>query len=448
MLLPCSSRAPTCRTGVLGSSPRVRWNPGDTDGTLAQMASLLRGQLVLQLSHGVAAVLAIAWVLALARVLAPHEANELFAALAIVTVVQSAVGTLRTSLARRCAWLHDDPSARLHVVRAAELAVVRIGAPSAVVVAAVLAGVAERVGMAAATGVAIVAAVLARMLHDTARGGLAGAGRPEALARDQLVEALARITIGALVLAVVPTPAAAIASYAAGSLLAWRLARAELGTPGPDTRAVAAATWASVGALACWNVLVAAAQQLDTLLVALGGSPAEAPAYGAVATLVRGFALLALPVQLQLGPQLCAGFARGRFEVRTLLVLLGTYLGLATVPLTICAVWPTAVLALAYGDAFLAAGPVLLPPLALAAMLVHFGVTLAVVMIARARMEFLWRYGVAVALHSFVLACTARDSVVAAAHVAWIGQLAIVVLLAREALRVSRAAAAAPGTSA
>lgn len=412
------------------------------------MRALLRSQLFLQLANASCVAIALAWVLLAGRWLGPRDANAFFAALALATIAQSATGGFRAALGRHCAWLRDDPASVTAVVLRAEHTLLHWGVPLGLGCAGALAVGGDGIGMSHATAIAVVAVVMTRLLLETTRAGIAGRGSFAALARNQLLEATARIGIGIACMLVMPNATSAIAAYACGSVIAWRAGRRVLGHAHAPSRPHAdAKAWTALPALVAWNLLVAASQYGDTLWVAAAAPGDEAAAYGAVAALLRGFALVALPVQIQLGSQLATGFARGHFDVRTFVGLVATYLLLAAVPLTICAAWPTTVMQLAYGDAFVEYGAPLLAPLACAAVLVHLGITIASVMIARGRFGFLWGYGAIVLLQSIGVAIAASWSASATAHVTWIGHALAVIVLLIAVIDVARAPTGASGTT-
>lgn len=410
------------------------------------MRLLLRSQLLLQLANASSVALALLWVVIAGRWLGPRDANAFFAALALATMVQSATGGFRAALGRHCAWLRDDPASLTAAVIRAEQTLLRWGLPLGIGCAAALATMGERIGVSHATAIAVVAAVMTRLLLEATRAGIAGRGSYAALARNQLLEGAARIGFGIACMLGMPTTTSAVAAYACGSVIAWLAGRRVLGR-GPSRPCAGTGVWTALPALVAWNLLVATSQYADTLWVAAAAPGGDAAAYGAVATLLRGFALIALPIQLQLGPQLAASFARGHFDVRTFVGLVATYLVLATVPLTICIVWPTTVMQLAYGAAFVEHGSPLLAPLACAAVLVHLGITIASVMIACGRFGFLWGYGAVVLLQSIGVAIAASWSASAAAHVTWIGHAFAVIVLLVVVVDIARAPTAASGTS-
>lgn len=397
------------------------------------MASLLRSQLVLQLANAGAVVLAMVWVLRVSHALPASDAGAFFAALAVATMAQTVTGALRGAHGRRCAWLRDDPGAVTAATLDAERTLLR---PLAIVGALGL-PLLVALGSAPTIAAAVVAAVATRVLAEHCRAALSGLGEHGRVARSQLLEAMLRLVLGAVALVWIRDPAIAILAYAWASAIAWRHARRSL-PPRAAVSAAVSSAWHPLPALIAWSVVVALGQHIDVAWVSAATPHEDSAAYGAIATLLRGFALVALPIQLQLTPQLTAGFARGHFDARTFATLCGAYVVLAAIPLAAGALWPAELVTLACGKALVATGTPLVLPLTVGAALCHLGITIAGIMVARERFAFVWAYGAAMLLRAIAIVIATRTSAEGAAHAGWIGHAVGVIVLGIAAHRCAR----------
>jgi O-antigen/teichoic acid export membrane protein len=178
-----------------------------------------------------------------------------------------------------------------------------------------------------------------------------------------VLECVARLLSGALLLLFVPSVHAALLAYVLGLVAAQTAARLHLRSlPAPPPGAsVGSASLARFAVpMFALTLLAAGFHSLDMLFVKHRFSAPEAGIYGAAGAAGRVFALLFSPFRVLLLPASSALRAQGRPAEGLLLRASAGFLLLAAVPLVAVAIAPDAIITVVYGERFAPAGALLL----------------------------------------------------------------------------------------
>ncbi len=241
-----------------------------------------------------------------------------------------------------------------------------------------------------AGGLALCAGVL--------RGALRGVLLLGALSLSFLFEAVLRLLVGGPALSTWPDADLAIGVHAAASLAAiaaigWTL-RAKVGAAAPGSNAEPAVPIDGAEVrrwlLPMFGLAAADAlwQNADALFAKHSLDAIAAGHYGAVVTLTRLFGVVVQPFALLVIPLLVEADSRGGGGGKRLAGLLGAFLLVATVALSLLAAWPAPALRLIFGEAFVGAAP-LVVPLSLGALASYTAMLVGQAFAARGSFGFL-----------------------------------------------------------
>ncbi len=202
------------------------------------------------------------------------------------------------------------------------------------------------------------------LILSISRGVLRGAQAFGLLNWNMIVESATRLPIGLAVLVWFPSSGGALFAYFASLVVTLVLSRVQIErvwrghTPipidGREIRQFAGPMWIT-------NITAAAYQNVDMLFVKRYFTDADAGLYGAVFSLSRMMGALVTPFNIMMLPLLTTLHGQGRGVGRTFLRISLQFLALASIPITIFAIWPEDVMRLLYGPEFAAAGAILLP---------------------------------------------------------------------------------------
>jgi O-antigen/teichoic acid export membrane protein len=199
------------------------------------------------------------------------------------------------------------------------------------------------------------------ILLSVARSATRGAQQFRRYGLALFGECAARLGVGAALLAVWPHPSTALAAYmvAHGLTFAWTMR--DLRALSPTTAPVPRSD--VVGLLGATTALVVAMgvfQNVDMLLVKRYFTPADAGSYAAAVSFARWMALLALPFEALLLPQLTYLGERGHSVTAAATRLAAALVALAAIPLALFATVPDTIVTLVYGAEYRASSPLLL----------------------------------------------------------------------------------------
>jgi O-antigen/teichoic acid export membrane protein len=348
----------------------------------------------LLIGSGITAVLTMAYIVYVGRVVGAAEYADFSAALSTIYLVGMAVTPLTPILARMTAQ---------HVARGAQGAVIDLRRTALKRVAAV-------VGAASALGIAV-SVPLSRALHfrtplpivlalisvlffalvNVERGVAQGLMLFRAYNANVIGEVICRLALGVGFLFVMRSASAALAGYMlalviAEITLAFRLRR--------DTRDVSSipADWSGVRslmiAMIALMLCLAVFQNVDILAVKRWFSAEDAGAYAGASVLARGVGVIFVPFYVIAGPLLTSLYETGKPLHAATLRLVAGFATISGLAIAILALIGERLLTSLYGVDF-ARGAVILPALAAVATMTYAAILLVQVFIARKEYGFL-----------------------------------------------------------
>jgi O-antigen/teichoic acid export membrane protein len=223
------------------------------------------------------------------------------------------------------------------------------------------------------------------------------------------IECVVRLGGGAILLAIWPHPAAALAAYviAHGIIFLWTMR--DVRALSPTAAPVPFSEFTEIlGATTALVVAMAVFQNIDVLLVRRFFTAGDAGVYAAAVSFARWMSMLALPFEALLLPQLTYIGERGHSVVRAAARIGAGFVMLATVPLVLFATVPQLIVTLLYGAEYHEAGPLLLA-LGLAVFAQYAAYLTVQVLISRSQSWSVWGF-VAMGLVENALIISRHDS--------------------------------------
>lgn len=305
---------------------------------------------------GITAVLTLAYVLGVGRMLGPADYADFSAALSIFYFIAVAASPLAPTTARLVArYRVRGEEHRIEALQRAILQkVLRWSAIAALPLALAVVPLSRLFRFASpATLVLAFASTIVFTTVSIRRGVLQGHGRFREHVLNTIVEAALRIAGAFAILSFFPSPAAALVSYLGALIVADLLLRQR-------TTATAEIDWGEVRRIAAPMFIamvgVAIYQNADVLAVKRWFPAMDAGHYGAASSLARSISVLFVPIYTLAGPLLTDLHERGQSLRGATLRLCAYFAGLAAVPTAICALAGEPLVALLYGQAFRPAG--------------------------------------------------------------------------------------------
>jgi O-antigen/teichoic acid export membrane protein len=351
---------------------------------------------------GFSAVLTLAYIVYAGRVLGPVAYADFAAALSVIYIVTLALGPVTATTARFVASA------------AARNDLEGVGALRRRVHSRLLIGSAIAAGGAALASVPIARAfrfaspmtvfvaslaAIAWIYLSFDRGVASGLRRYREYNANTILESGVRLAGAVAVLSFVRSPAAALASYVCGLVVAEVAISVRLRLPGHgvatgggwrDVLSYSAPMFALMATFALF-------QNADMLAVKMWFSAGEAGVYGAATTLVRSLGVIAAPLYIYALPHWTTLHERGERVAPALLRLLGLFGALAVVVMSAFFVAPLFLMTTMYGASF-SAGSRLLVPLSGVAVVSYAAFFAAQGFASVNRFRFLWIYVLAAAL--------------------------------------------------
>lgn len=224
-----------------------------------------------------------------------------------------------------------------------------------------------------------------------------------------LFECVMRLSVGAALLAIWPHPAAALGGYvvAHGAIFVWTMRDVRALSPNVEPVPMSDVT-GILGATAALVVAMAIFQNIDVLLVRRFFAPGDAGVYAAAVSFAKWMAMLALPFEALLLPQLTYLSDRGHSVVLAAARIGGGFVALAAIPLVLFAAVPHTIVTLLYGAEYREAAPLLFA-LGLAVFAQYACYLSVQVLISRSQSWSVWGFG-AVGLFENALIVAHHDS--------------------------------------
>ncbi|MGH9456547.1 MAG: lipopolysaccharide biosynthesis protein [Thermoanaerobaculia bacterium] len=371
-------------------------------------------------AHGVAALLAFAWSVVAARILGPAGFGDYSTAVLIATVLAAfwPFGLITAQLSARFAARKQWPkiAGLLRLARRTLL-------PAAAVVALALGAVLvllrdplhyrSPLPLFAAAGLWLALAVV-----TIPKNAIRALGLWTSYSWFAALEPGLRLAAGAAVLAVLPTPAAAVCAWAAASAViavaAGRILPRHLPAPAAvrlDPRRL----WSLAAPAVLILTLSTSWQFFDLLIVRWRFGAEPSGVFGAAHTLARTILVLGMTLDVLFVPLLSRAGLRGTEAARTVARLFGTYALVALPLLAILAFAARPVVSILFGSTYLAAAPIAFP-LAVATFFTYGSAVVAQGLLAvhAFRAPLVWAGFFAVALIMMTLAPGPLE-------IAWIG---------------------------
>jgi O-antigen/teichoic acid export membrane protein len=362
-----------------------------------------RQTLELIAGSGVTALLTIAYIIYVGRVVGPSAYSDFAASLSVIYFVGLALSPLTPTMARLVAR-HEARGDRGAVSRLRAAILRRMTVGGAVVAAA---GAALSPLLADAlqfhSPLALLltfAVVLFYSIVSVDRGVAHGLLRFRLYNANTVLEAALRLAVVLVAFAFVPVVSVAVASYALA------LAVAELALLVPLRRSLPVRhdidlDWSEVKRLTLPMVMLmlslAVFQNSDMLAVKGWFDSSAAGLYGAAAALARGVAVVVVPFYVLAGPVLTSLHETRRPVFRTTLALTAGCAAIAIVPLLVVMIWSEPLVRLLYGNQFVAAAPLVLP-LGGVAMITYSGLMLSQALVTLHDFRFLTGYAAVAAV--------------------------------------------------
>lgn len=407
----------------------------------------------LVIGAGIAAVLTIAAMIYVGRVVGPAEYADFSAGLALIYLVTLALSPVVPTIARVAA--RHATNDRIEVVVALRRALLRValaGAAAVIVVVPFLSVPASRWLRLQAPVTLMWAAVatVAYLIVSIDRGFLQGLFRFRAYNANTIVESLIRAGLIFAFARVVPAAWFAMLAWAAGTVIAALALAAFLGWEPRGHRKVKADWSEFIRLLQPMFVLMlslAIFQNTDVIAVKRFFTPQEAGAYGAASALTRGFGVLFVPLYALAGPMLTEAHERMRSVFAATLRLSAGYLALVIVPLVVVALWRGRIVTLLYGSQYATAAGVLLPLCGVSVM-TYIGLMLSQGLVTVGDYRFTWPF-LAGALAQIAGLALAHDSFRAVLTVLYVCQgatlvfVTIIFLNSQKMMRAGRSSSSA-----
>lgn len=365
-------------------------------GNESAAPGLLTPLAIVLMAAGSSAVVNLAYNAVVARQLGRVSYSEFAAALAMATMLAYAGGALAPVTAHLSArYMAAGEPAKIRGLVAMVLRGLRpflaLGGVATLLLA-VPVGRAMRFESGASLIVAYALAVGLIML-STARSASRGAQQFGRYALGLFSEGVVRLSAGAAVLAFWPHPAAALGAYVVAHVAIFTWTMRDVRSLSPDVAPVPIAHVTEIlGATTALVVAMAVFQNIDVLLVRRFFAAGDAGVYAAAVSFARWMAMLALPFEALLLPQLTYLSARGHSIVLAAARIGIGFAALATIPLALFAAVPQLIVTQLYGADYHDAAPLLFA-LGLA-VFAQYGCYLSVqVLISRSQAWSVWGFG-------------------------------------------------------
>lgn len=327
----------------------------------------IRQTLVLIVGAAVTAALSLMYQVVAGRALGPAQYADFAAALSLIYLGLATAGPINATLARFSA--EYAAAGELGKIRGlAGFATRRLAIYGLIVgaIALIVLRPLARTLHFSSSAVLLLAIVVLylTLLVSVERGVLRGTLEFAKYNRSVVTEAVLRLLLGVPLLYAFGNAGAAVGGYAVALLtllpLATRQAKATWKNEAAEP--VPAAEVLKFGSpMFVFTIASAAFVNLDMLLVKSFFSGIDAGLYGGAITLARSIAFIYGPFGILLLPAFVSQGASGPPPFRMVLRVVGYFLAAAALPLAAFALWPEEILTLAFGEAFGAGTPLLLP---------------------------------------------------------------------------------------
>lgn len=367
----------------------------------------LRNSLVLAAGNVTAALLSLFYMSWVGRTLGPEGSADYYAAVFLVFVFVTLMTPMATAVTREAAVA----TARRQFALVAEIhwmglrRTVRFALIGAVIVGLLLWPL---VSVMKFSGVAVpllaFSVAFAFALVSISRGVMRGGQKYAAHSFNMVLEAATRLALGITLVSLLGGALVALVAYIVATLIAHAVLLVHTEARRGSQQAAGHAPFASI----LLPLLVIASadsvfQNFDVFFVKARFAGDSAGVYGAVATLTRVLGVAATPVWALALPHFTHQVALGRSPARALVRLCAVFIGFASVPLLVMALWPEQLMSLLFGDEFRRGGGlVLLHGLSL--LPTYLSLFVAQAFVASERLRFSWLYGFAALLYIAVLA--------------------------------------------
>lgn len=359
----------------------------------------------------VGAVLTLATIVYVGRVLGPEEYADYSAALSVIYLVTLAFAPVTPTMARLIAQraARDDLAGAM-AIRA--LVMKRLLIVSAIA----LAGGVAIVPFAAQwlkfrSPFTLLFALVASLLYallSVDRGLLQGLTRFREYNVNAVAEAAVRAVATVAILALAANAASATFCFVLALAVAQAMIVLRIRPGGRDD----VVDWPSVVRLAVpmmlMMVAIAIFQNTDVLAVKRWFSPGDSGLYGAAGALNRGFGVLFVPLYVMAGPMLTRRHEAGQTVFKPTLWLAAAFLAMTAAPLLVFLVWPRLIVTALYGPVYSPAAS-LLAPLAGVTIMTYAAIMLAQALITIGDFSFLRGFVVCAAIQVIGLIIFHRD---------------------------------------
>lgn len=359
----------------------------------------------------VGAVLTIATIVYVGRVVGPEEYADYSAALSVIYFVALVFAPVTPTVARLIAQraARDDLAGAM-AIRA--LVMKRLLIVSAIALAAGMALVPfASQWLKFRSPFTLLFALVASLLYallSVDRGLLQGLTRFREYNANAVAEAAVRAVATVALLAFVANAASATFCYA----LALAAAQAMIVLRIRPSRREDVVEWPAVVRLAVPMMLmmmaIAIFQNTDVLAVKRWFSPGHSGLYGAAGALNRGFGVIFAPLYVMAGPMLTRRHEAGQTVFKPTLGLAAAFLAMTTAPLLVFMVWPRLIVTALYGPVYAPAAS-LLAPLAGVTIMTYAAIMLAQALITIGDFSFLRGFVVCAAIQVIGLIIVHRD---------------------------------------
>lgn len=348
---------------------------------------------------GTSAVLRIAYVIYAGRVLDPAEYAEFYGALALVFLFSTALGPVASSVTRFVSLFAAN--GEMDRVRALRGVMSRRVSWYALLVLAAGLILAYPIRAALhfqsiATPILAFGALAVSLPVELSRGILRGVERFRAYSLSLFLESGFRLLLCVFFLYLLATAGMGLLAYvlAAGFMLLvtpLQLRPVGVATTHPQLAEDRRAVERLMGPLFVFAFAGAAFQNMDVFFVKRMFSPVEAGYYSAAASLAKSAGLVFAPFGVLLLPLLTGAYARQEALLPLLLRTASRFAGLAAALVVVFVIWGEPIVRYLYGDAYVAAGP-LLPVLTAAMALALLAIMIGQAFAAVNRFAFLLFY--------------------------------------------------------
>ncbi|MHC4709019.1 MAG: lipopolysaccharide biosynthesis protein [Planctomycetota bacterium] len=361
------------------------------------MRTEVRRTFVVAAGAAVTAVFSLVYQFVAGHTLGPVPYADFAAALSLIYIGSSAAGPVNSTVARFSAQFiaRGELGKVRGLVEMATRRVAGFGLIAAVLALIGLRPLVRALHFSSAAPLVLAIAVLyLTLLVSVERGVLRGALDFARYNRSVVTEAALRLLIGVPLLYAFADAGSAVGGYAAALLVLLPLSakQAKVTSKGEEAVPVSAPEVLRFGSpMFAFSMAFVTFLNGDMLLVKLFFHGPEAGLYGGAVTLARSIALIYGPFGILLLPAFVSQEAGGSPPFRMVLRVVAYFLAAAALPLAAMAIWPEEILTLAFGEAFGAAAPLLLP-LAGAAALAGFSALMGNALAGLGRFRFLAVY--------------------------------------------------------